>query len=299
MSGERGESPRERIAYWGYAGAQTLAQRLSESTGRRVFRWLAHLAHATLPGVRATVAANQARVLGQPVDAASVQAATREAFELYGRYWFETFRLPMMTAAQVGKRFDMKGLENIDAAMEAGTGIIAALPHMGNWDAPGTWLDRHGYRVAAVAEELKPARLLELFVRHRETIGIHVIPLSANANVGQQVARLLGENWIVALVADRDLGGRGVEVEMFGATRRLPAGPALLSLSTGAPLVVAPVFTTEDGWACRIGPPLHIDRTGELRADIVTLTRRMAAEFERAIAAHPTDWHMFQPAWPA
>jgi lauroyl/myristoyl acyltransferase len=23
----------------------------------------------------------------------------------------------------------------------------------------------------------------------------------------------------------------------------------------------------------------------------------MAAEFERAIAARPVDWHMFQPAW--
>jgi lauroyl/myristoyl acyltransferase len=25
----------------------------------------------------------------------------------------------------------------------------------------------------------------------------------------------------------------------------------------------------------------------------------MAEEFERAIAAAPTDWHMFQPAWEA
>jgi lauroyl/myristoyl acyltransferase len=25
----------------------------------------------------------------------------------------------------------------------------------------------------------------------------------------------------------------------------------------------------------------------------------MAAEFERAIAAKPADWHMFQPAWDA
>jgi lauroyl/myristoyl acyltransferase len=30
---------------------------------------------------------------------------------------------------------------------------------------------------------------------------------------------------------------------------------------------------------------------------VTALTRRMAAEFERAIAARPVDWHMFQPAW--
>ena len=33
----------------------------------------------------------------------------------------------------------------------------------------------------------------------------------------------------------------GVEVEMFGATRLLPAGPAYLSLVTGTPLSVASV----------------------------------------------------------
>jgi lauroyl/myristoyl acyltransferase len=34
-----------------------------------------------------------------------------------------------------------------------------------------------------------------------------------------------------------------------------------------------------------------------MRADVTALTRRMAGEFERAIAARPVDWHMFQPAW--
>jgi len=101
----------------------------------------------------------------------------------------------------------------------------------------------------------------------------------------------------VALVADRDLTGRGIEVEMFGATRRVPAGPALLSLSSGAPLVVCPVYTRDDGWEVRIGEPLEIERTGVMREDVAALSRLMAERFERAIAAKPTDWHMFQPAW--
>src|SRR6185503_1418079 len=66
--------------------------------------------------------------------------------------------------------------------------------------------------------------------------------------VTRQLTELLADNWVVALVADRALGGRGVKVEMFGSTRTLPSGPAMLSLSTGAPLLVCPVSTTEDGW---------------------------------------------------
>lgn len=84
---------------------------------------------------------------------------------------------------------------------------------------------------------------------------------------------------------------------MFGKRRRLPAGPAFLSLTTGAPLLVTPVYQTERGWRCVMTPPLVVEPTGDRRADVAALTARMAEEFERAIAAAPTDWHMFQPAW--
>jgi KDO2-lipid IV(A) lauroyltransferase len=88
-----------------------------------------------------------------------------------------------------------------------------------------------------------------------------------------------------------------VDVEMFGATRKLPAGPALLTLTSGAPMLVCQIYTTDVGWHCRIDRPLEVERSGEMRADVTALTRALAVEFERSISAKPTDWHMFQPAW--
>ena len=270
---------------------------LSERVGRRVFAALGRMAYRALPGVRATVAANQARVLGLDPGSELVDVATREAFALYARYWFDTFRVRVLPLEELNERIRVEGLEHIDRALEGGRGCIAVLPHMGNWDAAGRWLAANGYRLASVAEELSPKRLFELFLRHREELGLKILPLTKGGGVGQQLGALLGKNWIVALVADRDLTGRGVEVEMFGATRRLPAGPALLSLSTGAPLLVCPVWTTENGWHIRVGEPLGTQPTGRTREDVAALTRLMGAEFERAIAANPVDWHMFQPAW--
>src|SRR5262249_6275313 len=116
-------------------------------------------------------------------------------------------------------------------------------------------------------------------------------------SAGLQLVQMLADNYVVALVADRDLGGRGVACEMFGRIRRLPPGPALLSLTSGAPLLSCPVYTTDDGWVCRLSEPLEIERTGVVREDVTALTRLLAADWERAIAAKPTDWHMFQPAW--
>ena len=291
------ETRRETLGYWGYRSAEWLAMSLPERTGRRVFETLGRVAHRRLHGVRATVAANQARVLGAEPSDARVDHATREAFELYARFWFDAFRIRTMPEKEFNERIVVIGVENIDRALEAGKGCVCALPHMGNWDAAGHWFGANGYRIAAVAEELRPPRLYELFLRHREELGMRIVGLTKEGHVGQQLKQLLSENWMVALVADRDLTGRGTEVEMFGATRRVPAGPALLSLSSGAPLVVCPVYTRDDGWEVRIEEPLEIERTGVIREDVAALSRLMAERFERAIAAKPTDWHMFQPAW--
>ena len=291
------ETRRETLGYWGYRSAEWLAMSLPERTGRRVFETLGRVAHRRLHGVRATVAANQARVLGAEPSDARVDHATREAFELYARFWFDAFRIRTMPEKEFNERIVVIGVENIDRALEAGKGCVCALPHMGNWDAAGHWFGANGYRIAAVAEELRPPRLYELFLRHREELGMRIVGLTKEGHVGQQLKQLLSENWMVALVADRDLTGRGTEVEMFGATRRVPAGPALLSLSSGAPLIVCPVYTRDDGWEVRIEEPLEIERTGVIREDVAALSRLMAERFERAIAAKPTDWHMFQPAW--
>jgi KDO2-lipid IV(A) lauroyltransferase len=147
-----------------------------------------------------------------------------------------------------------------------------------------------------VAEQLEPPELFDLFVRHREALGMEVIGLSADG-VGQKIRRAIETNHLIALVSDRDLTGRGVEVEMFGRPRKLPAGPALLSLATGAPLVVAPIYQTDDAWKCVMYPPCTIEPTGNRREDVVALTQQMAVCFERAISAAPADWHVFQPAW--
>lgn len=293
----RSETWRETLAFHGYRTAERLAMSLPEAVGRRLFAALGGAAYRLLPGVRATVIANQARALGVDPEDPRAALAAREAFELYARYWFDTFRARVLPVEELKARTRIVGLEHIDRALEAGSGCLAVLPHMGNWDIAGRFLVVSGYRLASVAEELRPRRLFELFLRHRRELGMRIVPLTREGRVGGQLKRLLNENWVVALVADRDLSRRGVEVEMFGAPRRVPAGPAMLSLSTGAPVLACGVFTLEDGWEIRVGPPLRIDRTGHMRADVVALSSRMAEAFERSIASRPSDWHLFQPGW--
>jgi KDO2-lipid IV(A) lauroyltransferase len=294
MNGDQQEEPG---SYLTMRAVEWLGMRLPRSLGLSLGEMALRVQMRRNPAQRRTVAENLARVLGHPPESPLVDRAVEECYRLYGRYWYETFALRTMPPEEVRRRFVIEGVDHIDRALEAGQGVILALPHMGNWDAAGHWLCLEGYRMTAVAEELKPRSVFELFLRHRRALGMGIVPLSDAAGTGAALLRLLGENEIITLVADRDLTRRGVEVEMFGAPVLLPAGPAYLSLSTGSPLCPSLVFTTAEGWQCRIEPPLEIERTGETRSDVAALTRLLAARFERFIASAPTDWHMFQPFW--
>jgi KDO2-lipid IV(A) lauroyltransferase len=294
-----GETLRERAIVVGYRALERVAKALPEHTGRAVFERLGALAFRAMPAVRATVAANQAQVIGRPVHDPLVQEATREAFRLYARYWVDTFHIVGMTDEEIRRRVDCETVPVLEDALGRGRGAIVALPHMGNWDAAGRWMAAVGHPVVSVAEELKPAGLFELFLEHRRALRMDIIGLTAGSGVGRQLGAALQAGRVVALVADRDLSGRGIEVEMFGRPRRLPAGPALLSVTTGAPLLVTPVHTTPTGWRIRMGHPIDIERSGDRRVDVTTMARRMAAEFEEAISTAPSDWHMFQPGWPS
>jgi phosphatidylinositol dimannoside acyltransferase len=292
----QGETWKETVAFHAYRSVARLGFTLPERAGRRLFTTLGRLGYRFLPNVRATVAANQGQVLGRPPEDPLVQASTLDAFERYGRFWFDAFHAAGWSDDEVLRRFRADGGEEIDRALAAGNGVIIALPHMGNWDVAGRWLAARGQGAICVAENLKPKRLYELFVTHRERLGMEIVGLD-EAGVGRRLSAALKQNRIVCLVADRELSGRGVPVEMFGRTRGLPAGPALLSLTAGAPLLTASIREEFGGFRCVILPVPEVEMSGERRKDIVTVTRALAVEFEHAIASSPPDWHLFQPGW--
>lgn len=296
---EMSETWRERLAYYGYATVAWLGATLPTHVGRALFRAVGSLAFHLAAGPRAVVLANQARVIGRPAEDPLVVASTREAFRRYARYWFDAFAVIRWSDEQVLEAFDWDGAEHLVGPTADGRGVIAVLPHMGNWDASGRSMRALGVPVVAVAEHLRPERLFQLFVRQRAAFGIRIVALGGNAGIGRALATAIGEGNVVALLADRDLTGRGIQVEMFGATRRLPAGPAMLALSTGAPIVVVASYETPTGWRGVARPLAMPEPTGDRRADGRAITQEIADAFVRIIAASPADWHVFQPGWPA
>jgi phosphatidylinositol dimannoside acyltransferase len=224
-----------------------------------------------------------------------------EAFDSYAQYWLETFRLPNLSNRTVERGFTADGYrDHIVPALAEGRGVILALPHLGGWEWAGRWLADQGHGVTAVVEQIEPPELFEWFAGLRAELGMTVVPLDAQA--GKAVLGALKRNEVVCLLCDRDLQRNGIEVDFFGETTTLPAGPATIAMRSGAPILPTAVYFTgrPDGHHAWVRGPLDTSRgAGSLRTDITRVTQDLAYDLEALIRRAPSQWHLFQPNWPS
>ena len=244
---------------------------------------------------------NLARVVGPDVGEPDLDALTRDAMRSYCRYWMETFRLPSYSRDDLRTRFHLEGLDIVDRLRERGTGIVLAIPHSGNWDLAGASVAAAGYPITTVAQRLKPEGVFEAFLDFRRELGMNILPhTGGELPLVPTLAERAAAGDVVPLVADRDLSRSGVDVDFFGGTARMPPGPALVSIRSGAPLYTV-VLRYDGPRHCygKITGPIDIPDTGELAERIAAGTQAMADSFAAGIAIQPADWHMLQKVWTA
>ena len=291
--------PRARLALFTSLG--TVLEWLPERLDVAVAKSLA-LRLGRRSSSRARLARNLARVLrgeGRAPSAELLERYVARGFASYGQYWAEGAKLPALSERAVTSRFVIaEGLEHLEEAFALGRGVVIALPHVGSWEWGGSFIASLGMPMTAIAEELSPPALFEWFKAKRESIGIHVEPLNAEAST--KLLNVLKSGGVVGLLCDRDIAGGGVEVEFFSSRVTLPGGPATLALRTGATLLAA---------ACYAGPgrdhfavvtaPIPAQREGRLREDVTRVTQAIAEELEDLIRRAPEQWHVLEERFEA
>ncbi|HKY17098.1 MAG TPA: phosphatidylinositol mannoside acyltransferase [Microthrixaceae bacterium] len=249
---------------------------------------------------RLIVERNLNRIYGPDLRGSRRATKVAQTFDSYARYYFDSFRLPRMSAEQVARGIVVEGIEHLEVAMaEDPVGPVLALPHLGGWEWAAAWITRvRGWGLAAVVEELHPPELFEWFLEFRRSLGMNIIPLGPDA--AARVAAAALDKEIVCLLCDRDIGGSGVEVDFLGERTKLPAGPAVMALRTGCRLLPTAVyFERGDGVRGLVRPPIDTTRQGSLREDVTRVSQALADELEVLIRRAPEQWHLMQPNWPS
>ncbi|MDO4888586.1 MAG: phosphatidylinositol mannoside acyltransferase [Actinomycetaceae bacterium] len=297
--------------------ARAAVEKLPEPVGRGVFSTVGTLLGASGYGPVRQLRANQARIepgLG-PVGSRRLSA---RAMRSYFRYYYECFRLSVLTHEQISARVSVNGIEVLRQDLDSGRSVTGALMHAGNWDLAGAWAVRELAPVHTLAEKLEPPELYEDFLAFRTGLGMTIYPVvKGGGSLGKLEEDMATIACFTPLLADRDLTASGVEVTFFGHSMMVAPGPALLAIRTGCPIY--PVFShyerirdrgrraragTSWGMRLTVGQPVHAETTEESEAadrarDIARMSQEWISQFEPWIGRHLADWHMLQKVFVA
>lgn len=220
---------------------------------------------------------------------------TKLGMRSYLRYWFDTFRLNKWSRNRIIETTYVIRENLLRDPIVLKKGCIVALPHAGNWDHAAAYFCSTGITLTAVVEKLKPEAIFIKFLDYRSSIGIE--PISHKEKTIPILLERLRAGKLVALVADRDMSRSGVEVDFLGGVAKMPSGPAILAIESGAPLLTAYIRYLDKGIEITFDETIKLPVSGTKEEQIKIVTQSIANNFAKRIKDSPVDWHMLQRIW--
>jgi phosphatidylinositol dimannoside acyltransferase len=218
------------------------------------------------------------------------------AFVNHALYYVEMARISRFDTAWVEARLEVVNPAEVDVWMVPGKALILIGMHFGAIEVPGVFAVSRLKRIVSPMESVANARIQRYIYTTRDSVGIRLIDLQ---EAGTELLATLRRNEAVGLVADRVLTNSGMDVELFGAPSKIPAGPVLLCAETGAPVYMSAVRRIGPGryrgGVRKLEPAAGATRRERSRA----MARAEAALFEQFIIEAPEQWlALFHPIWP-
>ncbi|HEX5480478.1 MAG TPA: lysophospholipid acyltransferase family protein [Dehalococcoidia bacterium] len=267
---------------WRYGIARVVAD--------RVYDWR--------PSIREATRSNMRHVLGPDASEEEVDRLARACARNTGRYYADVVGMHRIDVYRfLENELKLTGVEYVREAMASGHGVVIASAHYANPEFAVQGLAAAGVKLFALVEPLDPPELGRLMRSLRAVHG-HEYEEVSFAGVKKAIAWLRAGG-VTAILIDRDIQKRGIELDLCGYPAKFPTGAVDLAMRTGA--VVIP------GWVKRvakfrveanIGPPMPLVLTGDADRDLRENTQRLLKIFEQHLKEDPGQWSVLDRIWP-
>ncbi|NNM32556.1 MAG: lysophospholipid acyltransferase family protein [Gemmatimonadetes bacterium] len=220
----------------------------------------------------------------------------RRSYAHLGAEAIAMVRMSARGADQVVARTSVHGIDVVEEAVARGQGVVAVTGHLGNWELGGAALAARGLPVDVVVARQRNRLFDARLEASREALGMTVIPR------GQAPRRVLGSlraGRVVGILGDQDARKAGIFVDFFGRPASTARGPAVLSLRSGARLVLG-VAIREGGAEPRYAvyfEALDPPGTGDLDQDVRSLTQSYTRRLEEYIRRFPEQYFWLHRRW--
>jgi lauroyl/myristoyl acyltransferase len=221
-----------------------------------------------------------------------------EVFKYYSYYLIDLFHLSHGPERLENYTFTIRGIENVERALDSGRGIVFLATHLGNWELGSLKLSCRDRKIHVVYSPDSSSLLGSQLRYLRSADGVQEVPLKVGNFSSLKLLRILQEGGIVGLQGDRLTFDSGVPVTFFGHDALFPKGPVKLALVSDS--IVLPIFIPITGYKSYtiiIEEPVIMDRSNSSSDELKTNLDKIITILEKYISAYPTQWFTFMPFW--
>jgi KDO2-lipid IV(A) lauroyltransferase len=224
----------------------------------------------------------------------------RESVYNMGRGFFEFFTIPHLDENWLRDVIVFEGLENYQAALAKGRGVLLMSLHLGNGDVGSAAVVMKGYPLTIITKLFKNEFVNDLWFSFRGGKGVRYID-AHGPSTAFDILKTLKRQEGVIFVVDQFMGRPfGIKTTFFGKETGSAYGLALFAIKTKAPVI--PIYTYEgsDGRMHVIFEPevpVADLVTADKEASMLAMTQRFNDKIEEIVRAHPEQWMWVHRRW--
>jgi len=219
----------------------------------------------------------------------------KSTFINFIKVYSDIVNIPNMSKTYLHSMIKVSGLHFARSELDKGKGVILVGSHLGGMEIAGPYLSSLGLPLFSIAESKGPGmKFFNFYNRYREHLGSKILRLE-DRNLIFTIMRLLKKNKAVTIITDRDIQNSGVDYKFFGRIVSMPKGASILSIRTGAPIIVCynvldPETPRYKGVIFRPIYPDDYNSEDDLMNEMIRL-------LEKQITMFYDQWFVFQRIW--
>lgn len=233
---------------------------------------------------------NLRQAFGSTKSEAELQSLAKKSFQNFVLVIIESVLAHGRILPEKAKLYvDFPDQEPVRNSFSSGNGVLALVPHLGNWEIAGLTWGAFGFPASAIARPLKNPYLEAYLTKNRESTGLKILPRRGGF---RQLIPELKANHMVALLPDQNQRKRPIFVNWFGRLAASDRSAAFLALRMQTPVFVGGTvrvgntFRFRSFWKQVNLPARTGDRDRDLRATVEAIHRVL----EQVILEHPDQY---------
>jgi KDO2-lipid IV(A) lauroyltransferase len=206
-------------------------------------------------------------------------------------FWFSH-----LTADKIKQIVSMPDTSVMDARLREGKGLIMLGGHFGNWELIAIAVGLISHHPLTIIVQRQRNRFVDAFMnKNRMLFGNKVVEME---RAPREIISTLRNNGVVAILADQSGPQEGLFVNFFGRPASTHRGPAVFSVRTGAPIIMAFIIRGADGfYRVEFEEVDTRNVSGTDDEKVEQITARHVAMLEKYASRYPDHWLWMHKRW--